>query len=437
MFSRGYDATREYKFVSEYGRFLVEPGRLERIEGSELRKMFLPKLTPLGRRALNNSDFVRCQLMHYGVQFEDKEFSGNGTLLLKRVLQAGKCDQVPEHILQLKEQMHAQFLEKCSPSTLVTKPTWAMEKYFLTSGRPDRTKTTAVVSLPLPRRSQYRSQCLIDAADKVPGLNHEKAFGPETQMIFMGWDAAAVKEEAREYPAKAAREQAETCEKREQARDKMHQDYLKTLTRTKGGSKATRDRSPVGNYIVNSAPFDDYFTDGRKWDLKLKIKQTDAPGVFQADFDFGVLKGVMMICADEEALEEYCREADREEDPDESGSLDDDATEASESEEETSKQGSKRKASGPGFQVSKKSRQRNARDPPPRKYWLQLKCRELEGQIYFDARHGSIDFDDNNLASFQGNADFPSMGRDVSFYARKISDKPSRSMAEWTDYSER
>ncbi|KAF7716210.1 Uncharacterized protein PECH_005123 [Penicillium ucsense] len=393
MFGR----TREYKFVSRYGRFMVEPGHLERVEGSELREMFLPKLTPLGRKALSNRDFVRCKLMHYGVKFEDKEFTGSGTLLMKRVLQAGKCDKVPEHILQLKEQMHLQFLERLSPTELARHPTWAMEKYFLTSGDPDRTKTTVVVCLPFHLRSEYGLQCLIDAANKVPGLNYEQAVGPETKMVFMGWDAAAVKKEAREYPAKAARKLTEASEKREQARDKMHQDYLKTLTRKKGGSKVSKNRSPVGSYIVDSACFEE----------------------------------------DEETLDEYCREADREDDFDESYSLEDDTTETSESEVETFKQGSKRKASGSGNQVSKKPKQRNARKTPSRKYWLRLKCRELEGQLHFDPEDGSIEFEDDNLASFEGGANFPCMGQDVGFYARKISDEPSQSSTEWRDYSER
>ncbi|KAJ5485151.1 hypothetical protein N7539_005139 [Penicillium diatomitis] len=432
-----FGKTCEYKFVSKYGRFMVEPGQLERVEGSELREMFLPKLTPLGQKALRNSGFVRSQLMHYGVQFEDKELTGQGTLLMKRVLQAGKCDKVPEHILQLKEQMHMQFLETLSPTELARDPTWAMEKYFLTSGEPDRTKTTVVVCLPFHLRSEYGIQCLIDAANKVPGLNHEKAVGPETKMVFMGWDAAAVKKEAREYPAKAARKLAEASEKREQARDKMHHDYLKTLTRKRGGSKATKNRSPVGSYIVDSACFEDHYADGRKFDLTLEIQETDRPGVFQADFDFGVLEGIMMICDDEETLDEYCREADREDDFDDSDSLEDDTTESSESEVETFQQGSKRKASGSGNQVSKKPKQRKARKTPSRKYWLRLKCRELEGQLHFDPEEGSIEFEDDNLVSFEGAADFPCMGQDVGFYARKISDEPSQSSAEWRDYSER
>jgi hypothetical protein len=92
-----------YGFVIDKGRFLVEPGHLERIEARTLRRMFLPKLTREGAKALSeNRHFVRCQLMHYGVQFEESECSDNGVKLLEKHLQAGKCDYVPMHILQLQ-----------------------------------------------------------------------------------------------------------------------------------------------------------------------------------------------------------------------------------------------------------------------------------------------------------------------------------------------
>ena len=84
------------------GRFQAEPGPMDRVEGARLRSMSLPKLSREGQKAIgDNLSFVRCQLNHYGVQIEEKEFSGNGTALMKKVLQEGKCDQVPVHILEL------------------------------------------------------------------------------------------------------------------------------------------------------------------------------------------------------------------------------------------------------------------------------------------------------------------------------------------------
>lgn len=83
-------------FTCSYGRLFAHPGRVERVEGSSLRSMFLPRLNSEGNKRLrhcNSDDFVRGQLKHYGVQFYESDISGNGTLLLKKVLQAGKCDK--------------------------------------------------------------------------------------------------------------------------------------------------------------------------------------------------------------------------------------------------------------------------------------------------------------------------------------------------------
>lgn len=76
-------------FSSEYGRFYAK-NWVERVDSTSLKAMFLPKMTREGGRMLQKTDFVRGQLQHYGVQFDESEFSGNGTLLLKKMLQAGK-----------------------------------------------------------------------------------------------------------------------------------------------------------------------------------------------------------------------------------------------------------------------------------------------------------------------------------------------------------
>jgi len=54
--------------------------------------MFLPKLTREAQKHLDKGygNFVRGQLKHYDVQFDESEYTGSGTLLLKKVLQAGK-----------------------------------------------------------------------------------------------------------------------------------------------------------------------------------------------------------------------------------------------------------------------------------------------------------------------------------------------------------
>lgn len=123
-------------FCYSRGRFYVRPGYVERVESSALRDMFLPRISPLGRQKLNgpNSDnFVRAQLKHYGVAFDESQISGDGSLLMKKALLIGKCDRVPDHIADLHEQMHAEWLNKSTPEQLASYPKLVLEKYFLSS----------------------------------------------------------------------------------------------------------------------------------------------------------------------------------------------------------------------------------------------------------------------------------------------------------------
>jgi hypothetical protein len=203
-----HDITRD-GFACAFGRFFAEPGRVERVDGSSLRNMFLPKLTAKGRRQLNagySDNFVRGQLKHYGVQFDESEISGNGTLLMKKVLQSGKCDKVPDHISELREQMHTEWLNKLTPEQLSNYPEWVIERYFLSSGRLDHRKTTTVVGIPLPRHSSHRASQMHEAAGKVTGLHQATGFGPKTQTIFMGWDSVAVGNAAKSHAAKETKE---------------------------------------------------------------------------------------------------------------------------------------------------------------------------------------------------------------------------------------
>lgn len=147
-------------FACAFGTFYALPSRVECVQGSHLRHMFLPKLTTEANKKIRDSygdTFVRGQLKQYNVQLEEIEISGNGTFLMKKILQDGKCDRVPDHIAQLRERMHAQWVDKLTPEELSSYPDWTMEKFFLSSGRPDPTRTTTVVGVPLPPGSTYRA----------------------------------------------------------------------------------------------------------------------------------------------------------------------------------------------------------------------------------------------------------------------------------------
>jgi hypothetical protein len=378
------------------------------------------------------------------VQLDESEISRNGTLLMKKVLQAGKCDKVPDHITELREQMHAEWLNELTPEQLSNSPEWVMERYFLSSGQPDRTKTTTVVGIPMDRYSSYRAG---QAASKVAGLHQETGLGPKTQTIFMGWDSVAVSKAAKGHAAKEAKELQAAEDERENERAEIHTDYLNTLKRKKG-SKGPKTYSPVGSYIVNCKEIEGQWPDQAD-DLSLDIRQTKEPGVFEASFDFGVLEGAMIISAENNALEQYCSLLDREvesdldedwnekEDEDEEEDEDEDENDDDVENDRKPSTGSKRKAEAPPGRgrLPKKS---NAGAAQPRTYLLRLKCRETgEGEIQYTAEKGTIKFKDENLAGFIGTANLPCVGQGVRFTARKISDTPACPGNSWADYSKR
>jgi hypothetical protein len=434
-YSRDNDITRD-GFACSYGRFYAQPGRVERVEGSSLQSMFLPRLTPEGRRQLNagySDYFVRGQLKHYGVQFDESEISGNGTLLMKKVLQAGKCDKVPDHITELREQMHAEWLSKLTPEQLSNYPDWVMERYFLSSGQPDRTKTTTVVGIPLHQHSSYRASQMREAASEVAGLHQETGLGPKTQTIFMGWNSVAVSKAAKGHATKEAKELHAAEDERENERAGMHTDYLNTLKRKKG-PKGLKTYSPVGSYIINCKEIEEQWSDQAD-DLSLDIRQTKEPGVFEASFNFGVLEGIMIISAERNALEQYCSQLDCEAESDWDENEDEDEGEVEDNRKPTTS--SKRKAEAPQGR-GRPPKKSKAGAAQPRTYLLKLKCRETgEGVIQSTEEKGTIKFKDENLASFIGKANLPCVGQGIPFTARKISDTPARPRNSWADYSER
>ncbi|KAL2862635.1 uncharacterized protein BJX67DRAFT_292923 [Aspergillus lucknowensis] len=430
-------------FTSVNGRFHTTLRQIERIDGASLRRMFLPRQTPEAKKYLRDygDDFIRAQLKHYGVAFneDEYEFSRKKTMLLKKALEAGKCDAVPAHILQLEEEMHREWLDTQDIEDLLFKPDLVMDKYFFRGvGKdrvPDRSRTRGAVGIPLPLGSEYRYGLMRDAAAKVPGLYQETARGPKTQTIYMGWDEEAVNMAVKRHSAMENKEiAAQKKERRAQERKrnseraKLHKNYLQTLKKTTRQGKP----SPVGSYIVDCEEIEKQWPDQAD-DLTLDIGETGMPDVFLATFDFGVLEGVMVIGPDQAKMDEYCSQAD----PDGYKSSSDGVGSGEDDEEEERRGGgSKRKAPAPpgGRGRPKKAK---AGTKPSLVYQLMTRCRETgEGEIFSEAEPGTIRFKNGNLAEFSAEASLPWVGDAVPFTARKVSDTPSSGPEGWADYSE-
>jgi hypothetical protein len=91
----------------------------------------------------------------------------------------------------------------------------------------------------------------------------------------------------------------------------------------------------------------------------------------------------------------------------------------------------------PAFKSKKRAKIQKKREDRALQYFLKLKYRGAgEGRIRIGECNGTVNFENENLASCEGVVDLP-IGDGVPFSAWKISDIPCSSGNKWTDYSER
>ncbi|VUC28696.1 unnamed protein product [Clonostachys rosea] len=428
-------------FVSSYGGFRTKEGRIARTEPSKLRELFLPNLSDEGREILaeNGPAYVRAQLLHYGIPPEDHRFSGNGAELMKQVIQEGLCDRVPDHLVALEEEMHNEWLHSLTPEQVGRSPNLTMQKYFLTAGRPDKTKTTALVTIFYKPSCSTRSKRMMEAAGKVEGLFCARGTaGRIAEPIVMGWDKDEVEQTAANHVEDEARRVQERKEERQWEHDELHANYLDFVNGT-GGIEPS---SPVGRYIVECAEIDNQWKDLSPPNMTLDIHETYEDGLFQVDFNFGVLKGVMLLCMDQRRLndcivgvENYGKSETELEDENEN----DKGWEVTgeETAERLGTSSNKRKYHpSPDDSGQKRARMSG---PQPIKYFLKLRCRKAgeEGELSSLPEEGFIEFEDLKMVAFSGKLDLPYVGGQIPFSGRKVSDEPISGPTSWLEYSEK
>ncbi|KAF2969152.1 hypothetical protein GQX73_g4412 [Xylaria multiplex] len=416
-----YDEIARDGFSYACGKFYAHPGRVERHLGSFLRAAFLPNLTPEGERCIresNGSDFVRGQLKHYGVTFDENELTGDGTCLLQKVLLAGKCDEVPHHLYRLFDDMREEWLQQVSEEEFAKHPEWAMEAFFVTSGQPDRKKVFCVVgtvmTFPFEVNDPSVPRKLCEAADKVSGLHHMTSYGPKTQMVFMGWVSTQVRTRAKKHNFNEAKEIGAL----DKEPSRLHMAYLKTLKEKKEAAVY----SPVGTYIVNCEAVE---TKWKNWVepyhfLDLEIRETDESGIYEGAFDFGIYDGFVILGADKTAVAHYCtqlclRSGDN-------ITWEDEGTESE----------------GEHPVTTKESHDKDPSASRSRKYHFKLRYhQDLGGDlIHWRPETGTIMFQDGDMASFTGEVSLRSKGKTISFGARKISDSAGEFEEKWGSYCE-
>lgn len=335
-------------------------------------------------------------------------------------------------------------------------PEYIFKKYFLdVSGRPAPKKKTKVLVVPIPGNSASVRRKVLEEADKVAGLRYE--ISTMSGSVYLGWDETAVRkarddfDEEMKREMKREREELEARqEKREAERSKMHADYLlREAGRAKGGKNSW---SVAGEYIIDCDTIEGEWPDQSE-DMSLTVSETETPGIFRADFDFGVVEGIMILSSQEAALERYCDGLDRkglrssnrygysEDDSDDDSDDDEDEDEdEDEDQQSAAATGSKRKAVHGRGPPSKKTK---GSTKQPLKWFLRWRGRETdEGEeiLYNNDEKGTIQFDNSEFASFKGGINIDFVDEHVAFTGRKVSGPSGRKSSDttqvWAGYTE-
>lgn len=308
-------------------------------------------------------------------------------------------------------------------------PQRLLDQHFLdASGKPDRSKFTEVLVMPLAPGSYYRANEIKDLLNKVDGLLHER----KGDALYVGWDLAKIRAKALAHLDELERKKEEERQAREEERQASHLEYLESAKREK------KAWSPVGSYIVDCDAIEDQWPDQAE-DMTLDVCRTGQGGIFKVHFHFGVLEGMMILGTKKVALDRYCTQLERESRLDQEDYSQDDDDE--EEEDYGNGKGSKRPAKrGRGRPPAKKAKTQGTSTSTstslPKKFFLQMKSRETgEGEIQ-EMMRGTIGFKDAKFASFEGMVDVSFIGDDVKFFARKISDIPNSTSESWNDFSE-
>lgn len=252
-------------------------------------------------------------------------------------------------------------------------------------------------------------------------------------------EAEEKKMEAKKIKLKLAAEKRKLeTEKRKAAQDAKHKQYLNSLT-TQGD---TGKLSLVGSYIIECPEIKEQWPDDSR-NMTLNIRETSNPRVLEGCFDFGVLRGIMMISTDMKVLEKHCAEMGRET---ESDWEEDDYTRYNsdndrdkENENRSSNiqptTGSKRRSDASQMD-GRPSKKPKTNTTQPQRYYLKLRCRETgENECFSQGDRGRLKFADN-FASFEAKADLPCVGGKQLFSGRKVSDKPAGKKYTWLSFGD-
>lgn len=327
-----------------------------------------------------------------------------------------------------------------------------MNRYYLTDGKPDQTKTPKTLVL----STEGRLSDLFWKARGIPGLHTWSSTCNimEPVTCFIGWDGDEIMRLGKEFSDRER--EAEKARRRLKWEENMeaHKQYLARRQSKEGDVDGEDEQSKpfdlsrlAGSYVIRC----DGILDG--WDTEhtgdtLTMDIAVAPSsadMLVAAYNLGIIRGTMTLSLSDDALKQLFdpepedsedSESDEEDENNEDKEDDEDKRDDEDgidTEELTS--GKKRKASlqqgedeDSSLQQPAKKRKTATEPTPSRRVYLRLEGYETgEGEELHVPDPGYIDFTSNDCIAFEGlMKTLTHVGNKVKFEGFKISDEPQR-----------
>ncbi|KAL7925236.1 hypothetical protein ACQKWADRAFT_285412 [Trichoderma austrokoningii] len=456
---------------------------IQRVSGPRLLDLFHPDTIKLRidqatarveARNLFNKQFFAAQLKYYGIPFSPSAKSSTLKALLRDEVCEGRCDNVPDSVAEIeaamrrdyeplyqkwesdfaawdaeRERLDDETFEKCkTPSEQASFDTRRfLDRYYLTDGKPDQTKTPETLVLNGEGRLSDLSWKIRD----IPGLHSWKStcYIMEPLTCFIGWNRDEITRLGKEFSdrereAEKARRRSNWEKNLEAHRDYMARAQLKEED-DDGEDEASKpfDLSRLaGSYVIRcDAILDEWDTKYTGDTLTMDISPS-SDDMLLASYNFGIIRGTMTLCLSDDRLKEMFDENSWDEDSesDEEDENDEDKEDTQGEEDDADGidtgepiSGKKRKASldqaeDASLQQPAKKRKNDTQPPPPHRVYLRLEGWETgEGEVLHECDAGFMDFTGDDCTAFEGlMKTLTYVGGNVKFEGYKVSDEPLR-----------
>ncbi|RFU77115.1 hypothetical protein TARUN_5096 [Trichoderma arundinaceum] len=464
------------------GVFSVES--VGRISGSRLHELFNPLTLRLkrdqrrageeSRQLFRKPFFCAAQLRYYGIPFPSSASDTDLSLLLKKVVREGRCNQVPESVIDLEalmcrdyEPLRQKWESDCAAwraakklrddeafencKTPVEKANLDLDRfmdlYFLTDGKPDPNKTPE----PLVLDGLDQTWKMQHVVYKIPGLHTSSCDMMEKdRTLCVEWDREKVFKFGSDMMARAlAADKALRQVKWEQQLE-LHQAYLSSIQPKESIGGADENPEPFsldrcqGSYVIYCEEIMDGWTSditGHNFTMDISSGKGNAP---RAAINLGIIRGHMIFSLSKDVhrgipgatsfvSETSLGDGEGEEAEDADG---DDEHGRDDIEQQESTTGMKRKQgevplaqpldSALHRRANAKRRKTTSPSAPSHRVYFRLHGYETgEGEVFPYPDAGHINFLSSDCIAFEGVVyNLTGVGDNVEFRGYKVSDVP-------------